>query len=1259
MYNPYPYDIDNINTLSDMYPRLAIDPYRGLPMARRGGEISFNKVRRVPHSFLYEGQLFSLPQYLDYRLKKISNLAPGQREPALQSFLRSYKQDIYNMPLANMLGPAGREAAKRTVVDVGAREAYETSTNRYQFMRDWVIQRVGEGYGFSATASHIGEFKLTRGSIMSLFPGFGGQEYLRKYATLGDYVPIGTAAGPGMGAVSRTTRTAEMGSAQRGMIQSITQGAIGDSYTRSQAVGAARSAIRNNAIVMMAQYSSDPRLAGGAVLARPGAVEGLYKYSIRDIVFGKGALAGIADEKLRAQVEGKLASGTGTLSRREMMSIYNASMTKNADYQSLLAEGLTPEQALKRLNKRIPTNFNRIMSVTQEGEDLRLFYASRSPFGAGSKVVVNQRKAIMGIAGDLPSGVDIVMSHWDKSESGRNLSRVYEAAEIWLTNKRFQKDASVSLQNAQFIADLANQQMKTQGIRERAKAMQAATGTSIYLPQQFRFNEGFVRGVVGRLSPAQQAELNKVNPTLPVYMSALREPNLAKAGAIVKYGMGDIAALEMAGQRGYASAIAAKMGANPIAQEYSRVFGYLGGVSSSVAGAVPLSAETISDTLARVTTPGGALTGRGNILFDPSVQAEYGVTRMLDLGTKVKVNTGAAEREFSQLPILSMAGRQRGLTAGGENYANEVDYAILDLLHARATGEQGGIQGAAQKYVDALGNLGGKGRALVEQTFKTRLQGVRGTLAFLRPEAESAIAATFGEAAGLPYVALTPQQARSAIGGISLKELRKQVYGEGIYLPVNRPPGFPQGTGFARLALIEGDIKNKMVNFGYGETAYVSLGLGSHLGGDEDKDPLAAIGEYALNRELQKQAKAARMGMAARYMQSGQAAMDEIARPARGFLEESIALSQATELSALEVGYAAQQKFATTGLVHNLARDRVREGALRMSGQPTFEHFTEDYINKMTMATARLSEAGIDIKQASKAELAEVLGTDPLKAFYSGSAAKRTGNISPILTKYITREFGSGANVRSVARDIVESVIAGGEGAMTRIASTNYGSTIDEYVRAIAPDISAVGQRGTGAALAAGGVIHPRTPTAPMSEVTTKTVGTINKEIEAAAAERINRTTSVIAEGVQNAFANLKEGHGWTGLAIGGAVLAGVGLSMRKPGNIVVISNSRKDEQTRADGSYIKTREAQMPVIVPRKESAARLMTQRQYDVRIAMKDVRREHATRKHMIDLGNLISGKYRQPAKVHVNINDDSRDLDYQQIFTRAYNQQMSLG
>jgi hypothetical protein len=1118
-------------------------------------------------------------------------------------------------------------------------------------MTDWLESRLQQGYGTSGTASHIMDFKLTQGSIMGLFPGFGLQESLRKYATLGDYVPIGTAQGPGFGAIARGTRTSAIATGQRGLIQSMTQGIIGDPYSRSRAIGSVGAAVRNNAMVVMARYSSDPRLAGGAILAREEAFAGMYKYNVGDIVFNQGNLASvITDDKRRAQIMGKLASGGGTLSRQEMMSIYSASLTKNADYQALLGEGLSPEQALKRLKKRIPTNYNRIMSVAREGDDTRLFFAGRSKFGAGSKVVVNQRKAIMGFAGGLPTGADIVIGHWNKQEVGRNLSRVYEAAEIWLTNARFQQSARKALDNAQLIANIANDEMRIGNIRAKAKAISTAQGASIYLPESFKFNQSFIQRITGLLSSAQQAELGKVDPTIPAYLSALREPNLARSGAIIKYGTGDIAALQMMGQTGYANAIAAKIGASPIAQEYKNVLGYLGGAKSAVPGAVPISEELISDTIARVTTPGGTLTGRGNKLFDPSIANEYGVTRMLDLGTKVKVNTGAATREFSQLPILSMAGRQRGLTPGGENYANEVDYAILDLMHARRSGEQMAIESASQKYINTLGNLGGKGRALAEQTFKTKLQGTRGTLAMLRPEAEAAIAKRFGEGPGLSYAAVTMRQAYEAMGGqMSRAEIMKQVHGEGIYLPVNRPPGFPQGTGFARLAIIDKELKKSMVNFGYGETVYGSLGMASALGGDEDKDPLAIIGEFATNKELQKQARVARQIEAAKYNLAGAAAGAEVVTPTQGFLEHSLGLASASEMTNREVALGALQKASTTGLVHNIARDRVLEGGLKLAGQRTFEHFTPEYINQMTRATAALSQAGIDIKQASKQELSEILGVDPLKAFYSGSAVKRSANITPLLSKYITSEFGKGINVRTVARDIIESMIAGGSGAMTDISAMSRSSTIDEFVGAAFPAPERITPGGTAQALSAGGVFGRRDVINPVAQAVAKTQGNINAEIA--------KSASVAREGVENFVGGLREGRGWTALAVGGAVLAGIGLSMRKPGNITVIANTDRNAQTRPDGSIVKQQEASMPIILPRKENRTHLMTQRQYDVRMKIRDVRKEDRT--NVVDLGSLISGKYRSPAKVHVNISDDSRDTNYQQIFTDAYNRQMNLG
>jgi hypothetical protein len=157
-----------------------------------------------------------------------------------------------------------------------------------------------------------------------------------------------------------------------------------------------------------------------------------------------------------------------------------------------------------------------------------------------------------------------------------------------------------------------------------------------------------------------------------------------------------------------------------------------------------------------------------------------------------------------------------------------------------------------------------------------------------------------------------------------------------------------------------------------------------------------------------------------------------------------------------------------------------------------------------------------------------------------------------------------------------------------------------------------------------------------------KSIGTSNRILKDAAGKKS------IGGMAQEAFGNftkgLREGRGWTSIAAGAVILAGVGLGMKKPGNIIVQAQESSNE-------------ASAPVVQPRRQSTSRVVTQGQFDVRIKVRDAQK--VDRSKFVDLGQVISGKYKSPSKVQVNLKDDTDDINYKRIFDDAYRRAMVQG
>jgi hypothetical protein len=181
------------------------------------------------------------------------------------------------------------------------------------------------------------------------------------------------------------------------------------------------------------------------------------------------------------------------------------------------------------------------------------------------------------------------------------------------------------------------------------------------------------------------------------------------------------------------------------------------------------------------------------------------------------------------------------------------------------------------------------------------------------------------------------------------------------------------------------------------------------------------------------------------------------------------------------------------------------------------------------------------------------------------------------------------------------------------------------------------------------GVAEPRIATAGERQIPKAAVAS---EHQASKAAKIAKEAGV------NFLEGLSKGRGWGTVAIGAAALAGFGLAMRKPGNITVIADGNRGPVMAPPGTP-PARESRVPAIIAsRHRIRLPVMTDRQYQVKINMRDVRKQE--KGLFASLADMVSSKYNPPAsKSQVNFKDDSSDTNYEKIFAHEYRKQMGTG
>lgn len=1249
----------------------------GLPAFRTGGEIAFNSVRRLPGWYFYEGKSMPLATYLTTRYNKIMGMSDiAGREAALADFSNTYARDtLYKLPLAKGRGIASWLGSQMREYDIQAAETYASlpRDKQWEYMQNWVQQKVANGYGISASAQHINDFVMTRGTIMGLKPGYGtNADQIRKFTTLWNQLPVGPEGGlgitaPELGVTPELTRTLMYGSTTRKFANAIMYSHMGSVEQRMAATSALTKSLTTNSIVKMVQMNRDSRLIGGAFAHRPGIFKGLYKYHLGEQFFDIAALRQVGGLDTGQAILAKINSGVNTLlSKEDLEAIYAAGSSNLPAYQKLAMQGLPSNKILRKLGISVPRKAY-VISPAQEGESIRLQYAVPERFGGKANI-----GDVKGILEELPGqiassaidpGVDIIIKQFDKKEAGRALKFYHDAAVNWLTYHLYQPDKKIALSNATRIAQIM--------VRHGGKGTKVLPNGIIRTGSKFTFTPKYIDELTGFLrkqNPNAWAMLMKPKslglkgPTGPQYVSALMESPLEAEGKIATYGLADVGAANLIGAKGLSQEIANNIMGQPVAQEYKDIFRYLGGYTPELPGSQIMTPELIAQSKGLIPRQGQLpLNVAQNPVWDWEMETTRGTRWMLPLGTTVKIG----ETELTHMPIGSMEARGMGLPLSGERWVSNLQRKQLELIQA-VGGPQADVQIAASNVAEAWAQLSGKGHLLADRGLKTKLLGSRGTLGTLNPEAIKEIiqkqfggeelpygiwAGTYGDIRG-QYKELTGIR-------LSNQEIMRRVQ-EGWYGLANRPPGFPRGSAPVRLAVLTPGIKKKLVRYG-GEAKYQLIDAASmaYLHGDKDADPLSIISHWMNNPAIQSELQATRQTQIPEYI-SALLKESEYTKGTEGGLSYAYKLANiASRESAdkLSTALQASQGQTFTGIAYNFAQ-KVMEGSRALTqgaeNAPAYSRFTEEYGNQLTNLAAQFHETGINLKR-QETELANV---HPKDIFYGPKAQERLSQYIP--TDIFDRVFGKGISQTQKNTIIEDMMLAASKaGTAARPDSMMLGAALQSIGSGQSKSIAQIA--------AAYSTPSPFIATNSIGEAFAKAGATgsaIKSGISGAAAQNQSyklaalggRAKKIGIEGVTNFVEGLKQGKGWSSLIIGAGVLAGAGLSLRRPGQIVVVPPRREQYQA-PDGGYRTVNETKTPVIIPRKSIKARVLSEQEYNVRIRLKDIQRQD--RNKFVELSNLVHSKYKSSGKSNINISDQSNEPNYQQIFQKEYKKQMMLG
>lgn len=1254
-----PYDLSVIDQLNKEHPSLAINPYKGLPYYGPNNTILFNGLRRVSGRVYYEGKELGLPAYINARLGQIAQQTdPSMREKAYGTFQQEARALALSMPSINSLrGRVGRYAKAHSVIDISRARKWDEIRGSGKLLgkedySEFIQEVASRGGSVAGVGDKIAEGVYGSRNIMKTYFGLGTQEEVRNYATLLDFLPIGRAGGPGEGVSAEVSRTVQGIQIGKGVAAEMLTNAIPSSagfIPRQNIFNEAH----NTSMVVMGEFSSHPSLAGGSFAVRPGSFAGFYTYETKNIAFNPNDLPKGFMDKL---VHGSWLSGTDVTTLRAI------NLEKDADFQALLDQGYTEAEALKQLKNFRPQDQNIVRSVVKEGKQYRLFYGEQKAIEPGRKLSVGLQKGLAAYSPDVlamanPSS-DIVVPWLTKKEVGRQMIPLYEGAALWLMDPKF-VTAKERLTNAQRIAEVLNAENIAQG----RKSMVRAVGGTVIGQGRFAITPGHVRRVADLLPGDRRAAILNIlegkgeGVQIPMYARVIQQQEHYRTGSFFKAGIQDIAGLGNTGQPLQQRLLAKKIGESPIGNEIRDVIDY-------IEGRAPIQGETIPPEALKAATSvemhGDIRGGAGNPLFDPSLPGNRSKRWIADLGGDYEFKVGTKNVKLSQLPVFSLETSRIQAMPGGTIWGNEFERAKINLFRAIATSDQASkgsaIQLAGQGYVDVIGQFaGGKNRVINEEVLKARLSAVRGPMAFLNESQEEIIRKRISRQlfkAGRPQEAVAALKQTGFIAAdlrmattILKQELGRnvgareamQIIREGHVVQGGRPPMAPRGYGAGQLVLFD-PVLRRHGTFGSKARVAISTGLGSNIHGDLDDDPFNVITEFGGGSDVQAELKNNLKMRQGDYQKARLAAIEKITPTMSPEAYAKAAVGNPME----DVAMALALKGQNTGIAQNAAL-RVLEGTIARGNIQPGSKYTRDYANKLMTVMSTLGEESISSKNIQ----GRLDPPDLFNILSDGAVGERAAKLSKVLDPTWLTPFGAEARKTDIARDIIEAYDFTRNSVVRDLQRVNYpGRTTSDVFNALRPDPSKIVPGGISDLFDEAGIIKG-----------VRGVAASNKNYVDAAKEAGPNIGGAVREAVGSYVSGLRQGRGWTSLAIGGAVLAGIGLSMRKPGNITVVSNAQRSGESREDsGRYTKINEPE-PVVASRTSHSVRLMPEKSYNVRVKIKEAQRGHNSR--FVDLADAMSNRYKRPARANINIRDDSSEQDYAKIFRDEYHRQLRLG
>jgi len=340
-----------------------------------------------------------------------------------------------------------------------------------------------------------------------------------------------------------------------------------------------------------------------------------------------------------------------------------------------------------------------------------------------------------------------------------------------------------------------------------------------------------------------------------------------------------------------------------------------------------------------------------------------------------------------------------------------------------------------------------------------------------------------------------------------------------------------------------------------------------------------------------------------------------------------------------ELAMALFQKKNMTGRAFNAYLTTTEGGRyLAAEGRPGFN---SQYVEGLGSLFATIHEKGIDLKRGGARgildiDLAQILSGNQITPTERENQLLKLGEATGAFDEYFADT--TRAQKRQVVRDAISAFERAGSAGSS--AHKRYLAVTGMQGSSLAEAITLMSGR---MHRAPGGLIDQymvagHFTQSPMTEEVSNQLGSINA----------NTARSAFVEGAQRLesgfkeyAAGLKEGKGWGALAIGAAVLAGVGLGMQKPGRMNVTMN--QGDETEA------------PIISPRNERAIQLLSEQQHQARIMIQNAQK--VDRSTFIQLGDAISGKYNVPGRTKIHLRDDRDQTDYSVIFRDEFRRQMA--